>query len=66
MDKVLKIVIGNGGKCSVETLEGFTGTGCAKTVEQILVSVGGEVTSAKHKSEYYDDAGDSPVSVFQK
>lgn len=42
-----------GGAFKVETMEGFTGTSCENTVDQILVSVGAKTQDSGNKDDQY-------------
>lgn len=65
MEQRLKAVIGIDGTVKAETLEGFSGTACAKETEKLLQSIGGTIIESHKKAEYYED-GDNPVEILNQ
>lgn len=62
-NKELKVIIGTDGTARVEA-NGFSGGVCEKTINQLIMSVGGSETSEEKKPEYYDENGDNFNELF--
>jgi hypothetical protein len=65
MEQRIKAVIGLDGTVKMETMEGFSGTSCAKETEMLLQAIGGTVVESHKKAEYYED-GDNPVEILNQ
>ena len=52
-EKRIKVIIDRTGNYKIETLSGFAGNNCQKTVEEIAVAIGGNVKEEGDTSDKY-------------
>lgn len=62
MEETITMYISGDGQVEIET-SGYHGKQCEKTTNQLLVSLGGQVTDQNKKPEYYDPEED-PVKIL--
>lgn len=53
MEKRIKVIIDQTGNYRIETISGFTGNSCNKTIDEIAVSIGGNLKEEGDTNDKY-------------